>query len=222
MIRTLTACAVTALLVAAPAWAQQTGVSNPAGTPPGTPQSAPGVPAASQPNDADRIFVHAIAIGNRAEIVFARLADQHTQVAAIRQFAQLMVEDHTKAGNRLVELARPAGLPIPEGVDQDHRTQQAAIERLNGTVFDDAYIRGQITDHQQAVQLLEFEIDSGQDPALKQFAVETLPIFMHHLELAQALAAETMGVATRDGPSGMGPHRDTAAPARDGGAAPTK
>jgi putative membrane protein len=222
MIRTLTACAVTALLVVVPARAQQTAVGNPAGTTSGSPQKAPGMPAMNQPNDADRIFVHAIAIGGRAEIMFAQLAGQRTHVAAIRQFAQRMVQDHTKASNQLMELARSAGLPIPEGLDQDYRTEHAAIDNLNGAAFDDAYIRGQITDHQQAVQLLEFEIGSGQDPALKQFAVETLPIVMHHLNMAQVVAAETMGVATRDMPNERVRHRESAPSAGNGGAAPAR
>ncbi|HYZ62531.1 MAG TPA: DUF4142 domain-containing protein [Acetobacteraceae bacterium] len=222
MIRTLTACAVTALLAAAPTWAQQTGAPNPAGAPPGPPDRAAGAPAANQPNDADRIFVNAIALGNRAEIAFAELANQRTQVAGIQQFARRMVQDHTRAGDRLQQVARPAGLPLPGELDQDRRTQQAALERLNGAAFNSAYIRGQIADHQQAVQLLEFEIGSGQDPALKQFAVETLPVVMTHLELAQALAAETLGAATRDVASDTGTRRQNAPPARSGGAPPAR
>src|SRR3954469_9167900 len=218
MIRVLTACAVTALLVAAPAWAQQTGAGNPAGASPGVPQKAPGTPAMNQPNDADAIFVRAIAIGGRAEVIFAQLAEQRTQVTAIRQFAQRMVQDHTKANNRLIELARQAGLPIPEELDQDHRTERTSIEGLSGTAFDNAYIRGQITDHQQAVQLLEFEIVSGQDRALKQFAFETLPIVMQHLTSAQALAAEITGAATRE----MTPPREGTGQAGSGGTAPAR
>jgi len=218
MIRVLTVCAVMALLVASPAWAQQAGTGNPAGASPGTPQKPPGTPAMNQPNDADATFVRAIAIGGRAEIAFAQLAEQRTQVPGIRQFAQLMVQDHTKANNRLMELARPAGLPIPEELDQDHRTERASIEGLSGAAFDNAYLRGQITDHQQSVQLLEFEIGSGQDRALKQFAVETLPIVMRHLTLAQALAAETTGAATRELPSS----RERTGPAGSGGAAPAR
>jgi putative membrane protein len=187
MIRILTACAVTALLVAAPGWAQQTGTGNPAGASPGVPQKAPGMPAMNQPNDADALFLRAIANGGRAEIMFAQLAEQRTQVTAIRQFAQRMVQDHTKANNRLLELARQAGLPVPEELDRDHRTERASIEGLSGAAFDNAYI-------------------------------ETLPIVMQHLTLAQALAAETTGAATRE----MAPSREGTGQAGSSGAAPAR
>ena len=45
-------------------------------------------------------------------------------------------------------------------------------------------------DHQKAVQLLEYEIGSGQDVELKSFAAEILPIVLQHLRTAQDLQAE--------------------------------
>ena len=45
-------------------------------------------------------------------------------------------------------------------------------------------------EHQKTVQLLAWEIDSGQDAEIKQFAAATLPTVMHHLEMARNLVAE--------------------------------
>jgi len=63
--RDLLTGAAGALAAAAPALAQQTGVGNPAATPAGTPERAPGMPAAHEPNDADRIFAREVLIGGR-------------------------------------------------------------------------------------------------------------------------------------------------------------
>ncbi|HKU08751.1 MAG TPA: DUF4142 domain-containing protein, partial [Bradyrhizobium sp.] len=57
------------------------------------------------------------------------------------------------------------------------------------------YIRGQIIDHQQTAQLLEYEIGSGQDEQLKSFASQVLPIVMQHLEMAQSIDARLTGTA---------------------------
>jgi putative membrane protein len=207
MTRILAVCGLAALAAAAPALAQQTGVNNPAATPAGTPERAPGMPAAHEPNDADRIFAREVLIGGRAEVMFGKLAGERAHDTAVKQFAERMVQDHTRAGDELVNLAKAANVPIPGGLDRDHRTIGGELDKLNGAAFDDAYIRGQITDHQQTVQLLEFEIGSGQDPALKQFAVQALPGVMRHLQMAQGIATETEGVASRIMPSEMSTHR---------------
>jgi hypothetical protein len=55
--RLLATVSIFALLAAAPALAQ-TGTGNPAAMAPGTPQSAPGMPAPNQPNQNDRLFVY--------------------------------------------------------------------------------------------------------------------------------------------------------------------
>jgi putative membrane protein len=122
-------------------------------------------------------------------------------ITRLKQFAEADGADHTRAGDELMNLAKAADVSIPEELDPDHRTIRGELDKLNGAAFDDAYIRGQITDHQQTVQLLEFEIGSGQDPALMQFAVRMLPVVMRHLQIAQAIATETEGVASRIMPS---------------------
>jgi putative membrane protein len=219
MTRILAVCGLAALVAAAPALAQQqTGVGNPAVTPAGTPERAPGMPSAHEANDADRIFAREVVIGGRAEVMFGKLAGERANGAAAKQFAERMVQDHTRSGNDLMNLANAAKVPIPEGLDRDHRTIRAELDKLNGTAFDDAYIRGQITDHQQTVQLLEFVIGSGQDPALKQFAVQALPVVMRHLQMAQAIATETEGVASRMTPGEMATNSREPDPAGGGGA----
>jgi putative membrane protein len=47
----------------------------------------------------------------------------------------------------------------------------------------------------KAVQLLEYEIGSGQDVELKNFAAEILPAVLRHLRSAQDLQAEMSGKA---------------------------
>jgi len=222
MTRILAVCGLTALAAAAPALAQQTVVGNPAATPPGTPERAPGLPAPHEPNGADRIFAREVIIGGRAEVMFGKLAGDRGHGTTVKHFAERMVQDHTRAGDELMNLAKAADVPIPEELDRDHRTIRGELDKLNGSAFDDAYIRGQITDHQQTAQLLEFEIGSGQDPALVQFAVRTLPVVMGHLQMAQAIATETEGVASRIMPSEMAKHHGKQEPASNGGAPPAQ
>jgi len=79
----------------------------------------------------------------------------------------------------------------------DNQAMRERLDKLRGEAFDRDYIRGQISAHQETVQLFEYEIGSGQDAQLKNFAAQTLPVLMRHLEMAQNINARLTGAAER-------------------------
>jgi putative membrane protein len=183
------------ILLVSPGFAQ---IGNPAGTEPDTRQAAPGVPAPHQTNAQDQIFAQLAASGGMAEVVLGRLADRKAQNRAVKEFGQLMVQDHGKANDKLTALAKSANIPLPNEPDPEHKAVQARLEGLNGASFDVAYLAAQVQDHQKTAQLLQWEINSGQDAQLQRFASEALPIVLTHLRMAQDLAAQTAGQTPRE------------------------
>jgi putative membrane protein len=194
MKRLIAVASCIAASMVAPAWAQQQG--NPAGAMPGT-QSRSGLPAANQPNRADRNFARAAAAGGLAEVELGRLADHNGQSQDTRQFGQRMVNDHSKANDQLKELAAAANIPLPNAPGLEDQAMRERLDKMQGDAFDRDYIRRQITAHQETVQLFEYEIGSGQDSQLKNFASQTLPVLMEHLEMAQTIDARLTGTAKR-------------------------
>ena len=162
-----------------------------------TKMEKPGVPAPHQTNNADLLFAQLAAAGGMAEVEFARMTTARSETQAIRDFADLMVKDHGLANDRLKELAEAAKIPLPENITPDHLEVKKRLEGLEKTAFDVAYIKTQIVEHQKTVQLLEWEINSGQDAQLQRFAADTLPKVLHHLQLAQRIHAELTGAAVR-------------------------
>jgi putative membrane protein len=177
--RVLATIASVVVLLAAPAFGQS---GNPAGMTPGT--------GPEQPNNSDRVFVPAAAIGGMAEVEFGNLAQQKAQSEAVKDFGRRMVEDHKKANDRLISLAKEAGIAVPDELDQEHKAMRDRLQAMNATEFDLAYLQGQVADHQKTAQLLEYEIGSGQQVELKNFASEILPVVLQHLRKAQDLQAE--------------------------------
>src|SRR3954465_1618951 len=138
MLRLLTAALLLSLTIVLPAIAQ---TGNPAFTPSGTPASKPGLPAPHQLNATDRTVIHQLAIGNAAEIELGKLAQQKAQGQPVKGFAETMVRDHEAASKRLADLAEAAGLPLPSGVDDEHRAMRENLDKLTGPDSAGAYIQ---------------------------------------------------------------------------------
>jgi len=173
---------------AAAAFAQ--GAGNPAGQPPMTPERAPSQPAPLAVNDADRLFVQQAAIGGRVEVELGQMAQRKGTSDAVKAYAQRMAADHGDGNAKLAAVARNSRLPVPGALDADHRTMAEDLGRRRGADFDMVYARGQVVDHQRAVQLYEWVISAGQNESVKAYASQTLPLLLDHLEHAQRLVAE--------------------------------
>jgi putative membrane protein len=176
-------CIVCAGLLAATAWAQEGG--NPGGLSPDTPGLDTAKPAADHSNAQDKLFVRQAALGNQAEVELGRLAHEKAASQPVREFAQHMIDDHGKSGDRLRKLGRGANASIPKELDPEHRSVRAKLEQASGKEFDIAYMGSMIQDHQRTANLLQWEITSGQSEPLKKYAAETLPDVMEHLEMAK-------------------------------------
>jgi putative membrane protein len=171
--------------------------ANPAGAAPDTPNIESGHPAGEHANTADRLFLEELGLGGSAEAQFGKLAGQKAHNAQVKQFGQRMADDHGKGNEQLLKLARSADVPIRKDFDLDHRVMRDELDKLTGAAFDVAYVRGQVREHQKTVQLLEWEIGSGQDARVRAYAIQTLPLIMEHLQHAQALQAQLTGSGIR-------------------------
>jgi putative membrane protein len=146
--------------------------------------------AKGQPSATDTTFMKTLAQGGLAEVEAGKMATEKANDPAVKQFAQQMVEDHTKNNDELKALAQKSGVTLPTTMSHQLQSQQSKLENANGVTFDSAYVKDQVQDHQKTVQLLEQEIHGGHDPAVRQFAQETLPVVQHHLDMAKQLQSK--------------------------------
>jgi putative membrane protein len=173
--------------------------ANPTFANPDTPGLLDGKPSPDVANTSDIVFLKQISIGSRAEVELGRLAADRSEVSGIDEFGQHMVKDHGDANSKLASLARGAKVDLLKDLDAEHAAVRQELQSLNGTDFDLRYVESQIKDHQKAVQLLIYEIGSGQHVGVRQFAADTLPKVMQHLERAKELHAELTGAGPPKG-----------------------
>ncbi len=127
--------------------------------------------------------------GGQFEIQSSQLALQASQNAAVRNFANLMIVDHTRLGQAMAAAAMSARLQPPAPVMLPE--QQAMLARLQaagtGPSFDIAYQQAQIQGHQGAATLFQNYATSGDVPAIRAAAGQAIPTIQGHLAMAQAL-----------------------------------
>src|SRR6266481_5951553 len=111
---------------------------------PGTKEQAPGMPMPHQANLPDQVFVIRATRGGAAAIELARLAEQKTRSEPVRQFARLLIRDHSQANDALGKLAEEDGVPAPDQFDAEYRPVRDALSSLSGPEFDIEYLRMQV------------------------------------------------------------------------------
>lgn len=146
-------------------------------------------PAADPGAAASREFVADMLADGSAEVELGRLAQQKTKNAQVRQFAEMMVEDHTKAGDELKKAAAAANISaLPsEGAAEDAAALKERLGKLSGAEFDREYIDAMVEDHEEAVDEAQDRAENAAEPEVKQWASGTLPTLKRHLERAKQI-----------------------------------
>ncbi|HEU4927713.1 MAG TPA: DUF4142 domain-containing protein [Vicinamibacterales bacterium] len=107
----------------------------------------------------DRDFVRDVAMMNMAEMELSRAALQHATEANTKKFAQMMVDDHTSAGDKLKAFATQHNIEVPAQLDDKHRDEGQKLSEKKGLEFDKEYADRMVQGHQDFVDKLESRID---------------------------------------------------------------
>ena len=164
------------------------GMAAPAAPPPSRASSAAATGKPGKLSKMDKDFVKKASEANLAEVEIGKLAAANAANGELKKFGDHMVQDHSKAGDELRQIAQGKGLAVASEADRAHKRLASQLANLKGDKFDRVYVReGGVKAHKQAVALFTNEARKGKDPELKAFAEKTLPTIREHLSEAQQL-----------------------------------
>jgi putative membrane protein len=134
-------------------------------------------------------YVQTAAMSDLFEIEAGKLATRRARSSEVRNFARMMVRDHTESTRKIRNAAMASGLSVkpPTTLDPEHQDKLTALRSAARSDFDRQYMEGQVEGHRQALQLQQSYSESGGDPNLKSVASELVPIVQHHLDEAQTI-----------------------------------
>jgi putative membrane protein len=161
------------------------------------PQTAP-ITAASS-SDATPVardaYVGMASASDLFEIQSSQLAQQRAQSSAVRDFAQMMIADHTETTRQLAAAAQSVGIgPLaPALLPMQARMMDQLRAAGSGAAFDRLYLDQQVQAHQTALSLHGNYSDNGDTPQLRTLAAAAVPIVQRHLGRVRQLAASGGG-----------------------------
>jgi len=160
---------------------------------------APGLAqtSASTPGDSDQKFLDFAAQIDMVEAHLGQLAANQADAQAVKDYAQMLVTDHTNDYQQLGTIAKKANLTLPNGIDAAHNKMIAPFEKLKGAAFDRRYEHEMVAGHQKAIAEYKKESESGTNADLKAYATQALPTLEKHLQAAQDLSPAKKGAAKK-------------------------
>ena len=119
----------------------------------------------------DRQFVKKAIMGNNAEIDTAKMALQKSQNQAVKDYAQKMIDDHTKMLDSLHTVAQSENIKFEDKPSPMGAKLAAKLQTLDGVAFDKGCIDGMVTDHEGDVKDFSTEINHGQEAGCESCGV---------------------------------------------------
>jgi putative membrane protein len=134
---------------------------------------------------ADQDFAVNTAIAGMTEIQAGQMAEQKTKAKDVKEYADLMVKDHTAAADKLKAIATQKNITLPATLTPDAQKDLDNLQQETGSKFDKDYMAMMVSDHKKVIGAFENESKNGSDADIRAFADSTLHTLRIHLDKAE-------------------------------------
>ena len=136
-----------------------------------------------------------VVTANQVDIDAGKLAEARATSHEVKNFARLMITDHTgvnKAATDLVTRLKvvPQDNPTSQSLKSEGDKNVVNLKTLVGDAFHKAYVDHEVAYHQQVIDALDKTLIPGATNAeLKALLIKVRPAFVAHLDHAKHLQA---------------------------------
>jgi putative membrane protein len=132
-------------------------------------------------------FFKDAATSDMLEIESSQLALERARSEQVRDFAQMMISDHTNVRAEMRMLTAQKDVELPKQMGKKNQAIVEELRQTSGRDFDRAYMQAQVTAHQEAINRYQAAAHNADDRDLKRLAQNTLPTLREHLRMAQRI-----------------------------------
>ncbi|MES2851145.1 MAG: DUF4142 domain-containing protein [Bacteroidota bacterium] len=140
--------------------------------------------AGDMKSDAD--FAVKVADAGMLEVALGKLALKNASSPKVKEYAQMMIDDHSKANAELTEAAKKKNISLPAAMSDKCQKKYADLSEKKGKDFDKDYMSAMVDGHQDVLDAMKTEADKGADADLKAWASGKVATVQHHLDVAKS------------------------------------
>ncbi len=140
----------------------------------------------STDREGDAEFAVKVADAGLLEVQLGKLALKNAVSAKVKEFAQMMVDDHSKANIELTAAAQKKNISLPAGLSDKSQEKYNDLSSKSGSEFDKKYMSAMVDGHQDVLDAMTKEAEKGKDPDLRAWAQGKVDVIKHHLEIAKS------------------------------------
>jgi putative membrane protein len=136
-----------------------------------------------------------VVTANSIDIANGKIALDRSKTPAVRDFANLMIKDHTAVNASATALVTKLGVkPEPNATSKSLQdaadTEQGKLRTMPIAGFDRAYLENEVAYHKQVLAAInDVLIPNAQNAELKKMLVDVKPAFQAHLDHAEKTLA---------------------------------
>ncbi|NDK56960.1 DUF4142 domain-containing protein [Pontibacter fetidus] len=140
--------------------------------------------ATTMTNMDDATFMSTAASSSMMEMQLSNMALQKAKDAKVKEFAQMIVDHHTKANQDLKTAASQLNLTVSEVIMPMHQKMIDELTNYTGSGYDEKYMDLMETAHKEDIRMFEAKSVNASNPAVKDFALKMIPTLRSHYEMA--------------------------------------
>jgi len=151
---------------------------------------------AAQPDLSDPEVAHVAVTADNIDIAAGKVALSRTQDSEVKNFASMMVRDHTGVNEKAAALAKQLGVTpkdnaVSQSLEAGAKEAKAKLDPLKGADFDRAYIEREIAYHQAVLDALDQTlIPTTENAELKALLTQVRPAIEAHLAYAKKIGEQ--------------------------------
>lgn len=122
-----------------------------------------------------------------AEVELCELALEKTENDDVKMFAQRMIDEHSRMGREIEQLAGKKKADLPTEEKPEHKSVMQELSGLSGQEFDSRFIEYNVAEHEKDVKVFQHYAEQASDDAVKALAEKGVRTLRDHLKMAKEI-----------------------------------
>ena len=135
----------------------------------------------------DSDYLVAAAETDLMEIELGKLALKKSTNPKVKELANMMIDQHTKASTATKSLASKKQIALPAALTDKGKEAYDDLDKKTGKDFDEAYANKMVDGHEDAISKIKDASEHAKDAEIRQWAADMLPALNTHLEHSKML-----------------------------------